>query len=149
MVFGIMAGRSVQYHGRRSATHCKLLCAARIKEKMTSFVKSLVLGAALSWPLFGHAQTAPSASTKVVMVVNPMAASGTAPAPAGKASGAASKVSAAPGSEDNGKVWVNTASKVYHCAGTRYYGKTKAGRYMTQTDAKAEGNRASNEQACS
>jgi hypothetical protein len=44
----------------------------------------------------------------------------------------------APGAAVN-KVWVNTASMVYHCPGDRYYGKTKAGKYMTEPEAKAAG----------
>jgi hypothetical protein len=39
------------------------------------------------------------------------------------------------------KVWVNTASSVYHCPGTRWYGATKAGAYMTQKEAQDKGNR--------
>jgi len=39
------------------------------------------------------------------------------------------------------KVWVNTNSGVYHCPGTRWYGKTKSGRYMTQREAQARGYR--------
>lgn len=33
------------------------------------------------------------------------------------------------------KVWVNTNSGVYHCPGTRWYGTTKHGEFMTQKKA--------------
>ena len=39
-------------------------------------------------------------------------------------------------------VWVNTASKIYHYPGTRYYARTKLGAYMCEADAKAAGDRA-------
>ena len=47
-----------------------------------------------------------------------------------------------------GLVWVNTDSNVYHCYGTTYYGKTKAGSYMSEADAKAKGARPDRGKPC-
>ena len=46
------------------------------------------------------------------------------------------------------RVWVNSSSKVYHCPGSDYYGKTKIGEFMEEAQARAFGNRAVNGRAC-
>jgi hypothetical protein len=42
----------------------------------------------------------------------------------------------------HGLVWVNTETHVYHKEGSRFYGTTKKGKYMTEADAIKEGNKA-------
>ncbi len=51
-------------------------------------------------------------------------------------------------SGDPGKVWINTGSQVYHCPGTRYYGNTKRGRFASEAEAIAAGNRPAHGTRC-
>jgi hypothetical protein len=45
-------------------------------------------------------------------------------------------------------VWVNTNSGVYHCPGTHWYGNTKVGKYMKQSEAQKKGYRPSRGKVC-
>jgi DNA uptake protein ComE-like DNA-binding protein len=47
--------------------------------------------------------------------------------------------------QEKGMVWVNLESKVYHKEGSRWYGKTKSGKYMSESDAIKAGYRAAKE----
>ena len=63
------------------------------------------------------------------------------PAPAQGASAKAATNPPAPGG-GHGLVWVNTETHVYHKEGSRFYGTTKKGKYMSEADAIKEGDKA-------
>ncbi len=97
--------------------------------------------------------TPPKSAKPAAGETAPKAAPAPAPAPAAHSDASAKKESAtrqgpAPGG-GAGMVWVNTSSNVYHCPGTRYYGTTKAGKYMSEPDAVKAGARPDAGKACS
>lgn len=98
--------------------------------------------AAAAAPAAASAVKSVAAEVKSVVAPAP-AASVAAPAPAAPAKPAAAQPAAGGGA---GKVWVN--GKVYHCEGTKFYGKTKKGEYMTEADAKAKGAHVVKGQVC-
>jgi hypothetical protein len=49
---------------------------------------------------------------------------------------------------DGVKVWVNTASGVYHCPRTRWYGATADGRFELESEARAHGYEPANGTEC-
>jgi hypothetical protein len=44
-------------------------------------------------------------------------------------------------SSESRQVWVNTATGVYHYPGTRWYGNTKQGQFMSEAEARTHGYR--------
>jgi hypothetical protein len=125
---------------------------------MKLFIKSFFLGAGFLLAAHAFAQTPtanpfekPAASAPGPASANEsVTAKPAAPAAVTrttKAERASTRAPAAGGGD--GKVWVNTASKTYHCPGSKYYGKTKVGEYLNEADAKAKGNHAAQKKACS
>jgi hypothetical protein len=94
------------------------------------------------------AAPAPAAAPAKTAAPAPAAEPAKTTPPAAK-SAAATPTTAPAAGGGPGKVWVNTSSKVYHCSGTKYYGTTKQGEYMTESAAKAAGAHADHGKACS
>jgi hypothetical protein len=120
---------------------------------MKSQVRALTIALGLFCGATAFAQTpapaakasAPAAAAVVAAPAAATPATKAAVTPAAKTAAPAAAVAAGGG---DGKVWVNSKSKVYHCEGSKSYGKTKAGEYMTEADAKAKGNHGDHGKVC-
>jgi hypothetical protein len=94
----------------------------------------------------GAAQPAPHPAAPAAPAARSTTPPASAAAPAMRRAAPASAAAAGGGA---GKVWVNTDSKVYHCQGDRWYGNTKAGQYMSESQARSMGARPDHGKACS
>jgi hypothetical protein len=94
---------------------------------------------AAATPAATPAPSKPAVTTPAAAPAAPVVkttAAKTAPTPMNNAS--TSDIASA---QAKGMVWVNTETKVYHKGG-RWYGKTKQGKFMSESDAQAAGYKA-------
>jgi hypothetical protein len=152
-------------HGRYPRVIIKLAIASPVskalsnatnfitKPNMRSLITLIVIAAFAAVPLVRAADTTPSpspeASASPAKKHAKKSTAATSPSPATSPAAAAEtakhkapepQATQAPGG-GNGQVWVNTETHVFHKEGSKWYGRTKKGKYMSEADAVKEGDK--------
>lgn len=108
-------------------------------------IKRIVICLAAAALLAGCGQKATSRTHSAISpapVATPQPSLSPAAASAASATGSAAPVPSSLNCAPSQPVWINERTHVYHVAGDPYYGRTKHGRYLCETDARKEGFRA-------
>ena len=141
----LISGFSFSAHAQTAAAPAASAVSAVCKDG-TPFSGATLKGACRGHGGVDKKATAAGAASAASAAAAPAAASAASAASAMKSMPMPAAQAAAGGGA--GKVWVNASTKVYHCEGDRWYGKTKSGEYMSEADAKAKGFRADHGKAC-
>ncbi len=64
------------------------------------------------------------------------------------APGLAPKEPSSPADSSTVRVWLNTSSRIYHCLGSSWYGRTARGEYLTEAEARGRGARPAGGRPC-
>jgi|HubBroStandDraft_6_1064221.scaffolds.fasta_scaffold186526_5 hypothetical protein len=101
------------------------------------FIGTVELIAQSPQPSTSDKAQSPAATPNATAVPKSTPAASTAPSTTSNApaQAAATTKPVAPPANAAGVVWINTDTGVYHKQGTRWYGKTKHGKYMLEADA--------------
>jgi len=126
--------------GRPYASVDDLAKAGVNKSTIEKIRPQVTLGAAPAPAARAAASTEKPATSKT----SEAASSGKSSAPATSAKSSEASTPRQP-PPAKGMVWVNTATKIYHYEGDKWYGNTKEGKYMTEDEAIKAGYRASKE----
>jgi len=146
--FGVVAVRAQQ---TQQTDQSDTTTKSKAKSKSKSHSKSADTAASAT-PAATAAAPTPASKSAPASTITPAAATSPAPSPA---TAPPSKPAPAPKpatqqrtpvASSAGTVWVNTDSGLYHKPGTRWYGKTKQGKYMTEADAQKAGYRAASKE---
>ena len=123
------AGTSAKTSGKRATTTGKPAVATK---------KPATTTASTTKPATSTATAKPAAMPATAGPAKPAATTPAAkPATPSKTSSVTPQTPPSPG-----MVWVNTNTKVYHKAGSQFYGKTKQGKWLSEADAQKAGYKA-------
>lgn len=124
------------------------LSKAGLSAKAIAALSPMVKTGAITAPV--PAAAAPPKANKPAPMASPSPSPTTVPTPVGPVASTPTTVKtpsrpvAAPSPAAQppgpGMVWVNTSTKVFHRQGSKWYGNTKHGKYMSEAEATAAGN---------